>query len=352
LLTGAANTRTRYAYYGLAITDDERRRALRRGAQMALEVGISTVHALEGGSPDGRGWLPQRDVEVLLDEQAALACHTVVYFQSTDLAQAQRWALPRIGGCIWVDGSYFEHTAALFEPYADVSGGCGCLYFAAAELNRFVLDAHRAGMQLSLHAIGDAAIEQVIDAYEEALRADPRRDHRHRIEHFSLPTPAQIERVASLGIALGMQPNFAQHPPADHNVRSPLEQLLGTPRYRRRHPYRQIVDAGILVAGGSDADPMPMGPLTGVERLASHPEPERRLSVMEALRLYTLNAARIGFEEHEKGSLSPGKLADLVVLGRDPLREPVESIATIPVDMTFVAGHAAFVRAGQGKLEE
>jgi len=346
-LRGEANTRARYAYYSMVIDDTTRSAALRRAAQMALEVGITTVHALEGGSPDGRGWLPQRDVEILLREQSGLPCRTVVYFQSTNVAQARQWRLPRIGGCIWVDGSYFEHTAALLAPYADATGGCGCLYFSQAELDSFVLRAHRQGMQLSLHAIGDAAIEQVIDAYENALRLEPRADHRHRIEHFSLPTARHIERVAALGIALAMQPNFALHPPARSAAAytaSPLERLLGADRFRRRHPYRQIVNAGVLVAGGSDADPMPMGPLTGIQMLASHPEEARRLSVMEALALYTINAARIGFEEREKGTIAPDKLADLVVLARDPLLEPVASLAAIPVDLTIVGGQIAYRR--------
>ena len=348
-LRGSANTQARYQFYSQVIDDDMRRRALQRASQMALEVGITTVHALEGGSADGRGWLPQRDVEILLREQSGLPCRTVVYFQSTDVAQTQLWQLPRIGGCLWVDGSYFEHTAALLEPYADHVGGCGCLYFSQSDLDAFVLRAHCAGMQLSLHAIGDAAIEQVINAYERALKRAPRRDHRHRIEHFSLPTPTQIDRVAELGIAVAMQPNFAQHPLRDaagERLPAPLEALLGEERYRRRHPYRRILDAGVLVAGGSDADPKPMGPLIGVEMLASHPEQQRRLSVLEALTLYTVNGAKIAFEEADKGTIAPGKLADLVVLNRDPLLEPPASLSQISVDLTVVAGCVMHRRAG------
>lgn len=349
MLRGSANTRARYQFYTQCVDDDMRLQALRRAAQMALKAGITTVHALEGGSADGCGWLPQRDVEVLLRVQDSLPCRTVVYFQSTDVGLAKDWRLPRIGGCIWVDGSYFERTAALQAPYADGAGDCGCLYFSQAALDGFVLQAHRAGMQLSLHAIGDAAIEQVIRAYQRALQHSPRSDHRHRIEHFSLPTTEQIERVAELGIAVAMQPNFAVHPPQGaegEHITAPLEQLLGPERYRRRHPYRRIVDAGVLVAGGSDAEPKPMGPLIGVELLASHPEAQRRLGVLEAFSLYTRNAAKIGFEERDKGSIEPGKLADLVVLERDPLSEPSSRISQISVDLTLVGGQIAYRRDG------
>ena len=347
--TAQANTRARYAYYNGTVGDARRVSALHRAAQMAAEVGITTVHALEGGSlKDGRGWLPQRDVEVLLREQDRLAVHTVVYFQSTDVQQALDWQLPRIGGCIWVDGDYDEHTAALQEPYSDHQDCCGALYFSDAALYDFVQRAHCAGLQISMHAIGDAAIEQLLGAYERVLREHPRSDHRHRIEHFSLPTEAQIERAARLGIALGMQPNFAlvtaplpgpQDPPRG------LVTYLGYERWKRRHPYRRIVDAGLLVAGGSDADPRPMGPLIGIQALAAHPEAERRLSPYEALKLYTLNGARIAFEESDKGSIEAGKLADFVALADNPLTADPARLASIPIEMTMVAGRVVHRRS-------
>ena len=351
LLRGAANTRARYAYYSRVISDETRAAALHRASQMALEVGITTVHALDGGSPDGRGWLPQRDVEVLLREQDRLAVRTVVYFQSTHVELARRWGLPRIGGCVWVDGTWFEHTAGLAEPYTDEPCSCGYLYFSQEELDAFVWDAHRAGLQVSMHAIGDAAIEQLLVAYERALRKQPCADHRHRIEHFSLPTARHVERVAELGITASMQPNFAVHPPLDEagqRTGKGLEELLGATRFERRHPYRRLLEAGILVAAGSDADPQPMGPLIGVQLLASHPEEARRLTPYEALKLYTSNAARAAFEEADKGTLTVGKLADLVVLAKDPLREPAATLASIRVELTMVGGRIAYEHSSAG----
>jgi len=345
LLLGRANTRARYTFYSEVIDDRTRTEALRCASQLALQAGITTVHTLEGGSPDGRGWLPERDVEVLLAQRARLPIRTIVYFQSTDIEQARRWNLPRIGGCIWVDGSYLEHTAALLEPYADEPSSCGCLYFSQQELDEFVQQAHHDGLQISLHAIGDAAIEQVLTAYERALRREPRADHRHRIEHFSLPTAHHIERMGAAGITAAMQPNFARHPNAD-GTPSRLEQLLGPERFARRHPYRYLLDAGILVAGGSDADPMPMGPLIGIELLSSHPEPARRLSVHEAISLYTVNAAKAAFEESEKGTLATGKLADLVVLAEDPTRVPASCISKISIELTLVGGRLEYQRGG------
>jgi len=345
LLHGSANTRARYVYYNEVIDDETRVAALHRASRMALELGITTVHALDGGSDDGRGWLPQRDVEVLMDVQSRLPVRTVVYFQSTRVDLARRWGLPRIGGCVWVDGSYFEHTAGLLEPYDDQPCNCGNLYFAQRELDTFVWEAHRAGLQVSMHAIGDAAIDQLLVAFERALQKDPRTDHRHRIEHFSLPTPGHIERAARLGVVASMQPNFAAHPPMDESgrrIRRGLEALLGAERFERRHPYRRLLDAGILVAGGSDSDPEPMGPLIGVQQLASHPETARRLTPYEALRLYTVNGARAAFEETDKGSIGVGKFADLVVLADDPLSADPTTLANIPVELTMVSGVARY----------
>jgi predicted amidohydrolase YtcJ len=350
LLRGSANTRARYAYYSEIIDDETRIAALRRAAQMALAVGITTVHALDGGSDDGRGWLPRRDVEVLMREQHRLPVRTVIYFQSTRVELARRWGLPRIGGCVWVDGSYFEHTAGLEQPYADQPCTCGCLYFTQEELDDYVWEAHRAGLQVSMHAIGDAAIELLLNSFERALQREPRADHRHRIEHFSLPTPSHIERAARLGVIASMQPNFAAYPALDETGRrigQGLEALLGAERFERRHPYRRIADAGILIAGGSDSDPKPMGPLIGVQQLANHPEAARRLTPYEALQLYTVNGARAAFEEADKGTLAVGKFADLVALGDDPLTAPAATLARIPVELTLVAGHVAYQGAGK-----
>jgi len=170
-----------------------------------------------------------------------------------------------------------------------------------------VWEAHSAGLQVSLHAIGDAAIEQLLRAFERALQKEPRAGHRHRIEHFSLPTASQIERLARLGVTASMQPNFAAHPRLD--------------------------EAGRRTGQGLEA-------LLGAERF------ERRLTACEALQLYTVNAARAAFEEAEKGTLSVGKLADLVALADDPLRASPASLASIPVELTMVGGRVAYQRAG------
>lgn len=349
LLVALANNVARYRFYGF-VEDAARVEALRRAAGFTARFGITTVHALEGGSADGHGWLPERDVEVLLQEREQLPIEMVVYFQSTDVPRALGWHLPRIGGCLYVDGAWGEHTAALLQPYADDPTTRGVLYFTDDELNAYVERAHLAGLQISMHAIGDAAIEQLLTAYERALARHPRSDHRHRIEHFSLPTADHIERVARLGVAVAMQPNFALMPDtgASDDYQFASARFIGLERFKRRHPYRKIVDAGLLVAAGSDADAGEMGPMLGIHAVVNHPDAERRLTTYEALALYTANAARIGFEEGSKGTIEPGKRADLVVLGQNPLTADPRSLIDIPVQRTIVGGRVVHEAGGQG----
>ncbi|HNS52754.1 MAG TPA: amidohydrolase [Anaerolineae bacterium] len=343
LLVALANSVARYRFYGF-VEDATRVEALHCAAEFTARFGITTVHALEGGSADGHGWLPERDVEVLLQERARLPIETVVYFQSTDVPRAQGWHLPRIGGCLYVDGAWGEHTAALMQPYADDPTTQGVLYFSDDELNAYVERAHLAGLQISMHAIGDAAIEQLLTAYERALARHPRSDHRHRIEHFSLPTSGHIDRVARLGVAVAMQPNFALMPDtgASDDYQFASARFVGLERFKRRHPYRRIVDAGILVAAGSDADAGEMGPMLGIQAVVNHPDAERRLTAFEAMTLYTANGARIGFEEGNKGTIEPGKRADLVVLGQNPLTADPRTLIDILVEMTVVGGRVVY----------
>ena len=321
--------------------------ALHCAAERALTYGITTIHALEGRSGDGQPSRPEIEARVLLEEQDRLPVGTVMYFQSTDVRRAKEWSLPCIGGCVLVDGAYGEHTAALLEPYADDPSTRGVLYFSDDELNAFVERAHLAGLQISMHAIGDAAIGQLLNAYERALLLHPRADHRHRIEHFSLPTAQHIEQAARLGLIAAMQPNFALMPEtgALDDYQFANARFLGPERAQRRHPYRTILDAGILVAGGSDADAGELGPLLGIHAVVNHPDEIRRLTVFEALTLYTANAARAGFEENLKGTIEAGKRADMVILGANPLSVDPRTLKQIPVLMTIVGGRVAY-RAG------
>lgn len=328
-LRGPANTRAAWrvpSQYAAAIGWE---RVFGHAAQMALAAGITTVHALEGENHAG-----DPAVEHLLSLAPELPVRVVVYYQTTDVAAVTRLGLPRIGGCIWIDGDFEPHTAALKQPYADEPGSCGCLYFSDEAVDAFVMEAHRAGLQIALHCVGDAAVAQVLGAYCRALAAHPRAEHRHRIEHFEVYDAELLRETRELGVHVAIQPPFDGHfGGIAENAR-----FLGSERAQRADPVRTFIDYGIPAGGGSDCPVTPLSPLYGMHCAVNHTNPRERITAEQALRLFTIDNARLAFEEHEKGTIEPGKLADLVVLREDPLAVPLERIKDVEVLMTIVGG--------------
>jgi predicted amidohydrolase YtcJ len=244
--------------------------------------------------------------------------------------------------CDLTDGSVEGRTAALYEPYADDPTTLGMLHHTDEEFYAFIEKVHRAGCQISIHAESDRAIDQVLWAYEKVLGKYPRQDHRHRIEHFEVCTPRQIKKVARLGVALAMQPMFitvCEGPDLAY-----YRSLLGDERIKRGHAFRWIMDEEILVSGGSDTPVTKMNPLGGIHAAVNHPLKEQRIDVYEAIEMFTINGAKIGFEEGIKGNIEPGKLADFVVLSDDPYRVPKDKIGNIKVEMTIVGGKTVYQR--------
>jgi predicted amidohydrolase YtcJ len=173
------------------------------------------------------------------------------------------------------------------------------------------------------------------------LRHSPRKDPRHRIEHFEIPTENQVDRVAQAGILTAMQPAFLPAFFYRGGVER-YESFLGHSRLKRIHPYRTMLGHGILMAGGSDSPVTKIDPLAGIGAAVNHPHREERLPVLEAIRLFTINGARFAFEEDQKGSIEAGKAADLVILSEDPCTIDPERIAKISIEMTLVNGRIAF----------
>jgi predicted amidohydrolase YtcJ len=312
--------------------DERAAKMVGRAIETAHSVGITTLHALEGGIAG-----KDKAAEELLAAVPTLPLRFVFYYQTMDVDRVVELGLPRIGGCILLDGDVGPHTAALTEPYADDTECYGTLYYAQEQVDAFVLEAHKAGLQVAMHAVGDAAIEQALDAYEAALDAYPRDDHRHRIEHADLIRKDQIERVRRLGLGLAIQPPFNYFWPHTEYCAT-----LGEERAWQADPFRMMKDAGVLLAGGSDSTVTPLGPLIGVHAAVNHTNPAERLSVQEGLELYTTGAARIAFQEQDRGSLEAGKLGDFVVLAEDPFEVDPARIVDIPVEMTVIGGDVVY----------
>jgi predicted amidohydrolase YtcJ len=331
-LIGAANARAKAAFAGL-VPAEVRRAAIRAARAHAARVGLTRLHALDGG------WSGPDDPPLILEEAARPGPRIALYEQVMDVTQVRGRGLPRIGGDIWLDGGLYQRTAAFSAPYADDPAARGLLYHADAALFPFVEEAHRSGLQVAVHAIGDRAIEQALRAYAAAQAAHPRSDPRHRIEHFTYATPAQHARAAELGVVLSMQPNIPFTHEADTRM---TVGYLGPERAALKSHVRRALDAGALVAGGSDADVRPLDPLWAIDFLVSDERPGRRVSLDEALRIFTLNVAAASFDEAEAGSLAPGKRADLVILDRDPAAVEPARIKEIGVRATLVGGEVVW----------
>jgi predicted amidohydrolase YtcJ len=211
------------------------------------------------------------------------------------------------------------------------------------ELDSLVFEIHQAGFQVSIHAIEQPAIETACTALEYALRKSPRANHRHRIEHCSICPPILAKRLASLGITVVTQPAFIYYSGGRYLQTIPAEQLAFL------YPIATLLKHKINVAGSSDCPVIPANPLKGIFaatcRRSQEGEiilPEERITVEEALRMFTINPASAVFQESRKGTISPGKLADLVILNEDPTQLPQESIPNLNVEMTILDGQVVW----------
>lgn len=249
---------------------------------------------------------------------------------------------------LYADGTLGGWTAYFPEGYVGDPCRRGQLYHEPAEYAGLVAKAHRAGLQTATHAQSPTAIAMVVDAVEQALAEHPDPDARHRIEHCGLPAPAEIERMARLGIR---PVNQTQH---YYNWGEGVEQAIGTPG-ERFNPLGEFVAAGVPVTISSDApvaEPRPLeaiqAAVTRVTRRGHKLGPDSlRITAEEALRGHTLEGAITLGRESELGSLEPGKRADFVVLAANPLTAAPETIAAIPVLATWVDGSERFHADGR-----
>lgn len=243
---------------------------------------------------------------------------------------------------LFTDGSSSGPTIATREPYTSDPDDYGILYYSQEELNDILGRAHDKGFQITAHAQGDRAIEMVIDCIESALQSSPREDHRHRIEHAGLTMPDLLERMKNLNIIPILNPAFF------YEFGDGYLKNYGD-RVEHMFPARDFIDASIPAAAGSDSPITDYNPLLGIHVAVNRRSESgnlvgerQRVSVTEALRLFTWNGAYASFDENIKGSIEVGKLADLVVLSDRILSVPEEKIKDIEVEMTLVDGEIVF----------
>ncbi len=249
----------------------------------------------------------------------------------------------------FADGTLGSGTALFFDPYADVPQTKGLPQMPYEELEKLVVRADKEGFQMGIHAIGDEGNHWVLNAYEKALQVNGRRDSRHRIEHAQVICDADMARFASLGVVASMQPT---HCITDKRF---AEKRIGAARCAGAYAWRRLLEAKAAVAFGTDYPVEPISPLEGLYAAVTRKDragelgdgwfPDQKLSVEEALRLYTRDAAYAEFMEDRKGMLKEGYLGDAVIFHEDLLTLPPERIMSAHVDYTIVGGKVVYRRS-------
>jgi predicted amidohydrolase YtcJ len=244
---------------------------------------------------------------------------------------------------LMLDGSSSGPSSAVIEGYSHDPDNHGILVWDQDETDEVILRAHRAGFQVSAHAVGDKAVTIIVNAIEKALADTPRENHRHRIEHCGLTNPDLIERIAKLNIIPISNPSFITINGTDYN------RYYGE-RVNYMFPLKSYLDHGIITAIGSDTPVTFPNPMAGLYAALNRKDGKtgdsvgvcQKISVLEAVRMLTYNGAYASFEENIKGSLEPGKLADIVVLDQDLLKCPAEEVRSVKVTHTLRGGKIVY----------
>ena len=334
------------------IPTDYSREDYRQGAKLISEMmtraGVTSATDAEGTPEALRAYQDARDAGEL---GLRIYCFQVYDALDEMIAAGVRTGLGddrvRVGAVKLVcDGSISERTARLSQPYVDRPNDRGILVTEAEELYEQARRAHEADWQIGTHANGDVAVAITLDIYERLQREQPRPDPRFRLEHCTVVNDELVRRIR----ALGAIPN-----PFSTYVYYHGEKMrhYGEERLESMFAVRSFLDAGIPVTQTSDYPPGPFEPMMALQSSVTRTDitgktsPARRgasqrVSVEEALRVATLNGAYASYEENIKGSIEPGKLADLVVLGRDPHEVDPMEIVDIPVERTMIGGRWVF----------
>ncbi len=319
---------------------DDYRQAVKLISSMMARAGVTSVHDAQGTSEDLRAY---QDAHEAGDLSVRIYCFINYPHFDRMLAAGVRTGLGnewvRVGAIKFTcDGSISERTARLSESYVGRPNDHGILVMEEPELYERARKAHQAGWQIGVHANGDVAIDLTLRVYERLQRELPRRDPRFRLEHCTVVNDSLVARIR----ALAAIPN-----PFSTYVYYHGEKMreYGAERLHHMFAVRSFLDAGIRVTQTSDYPPGPFEPMMALRSMVTRIDSKgnswgarQRVSVEEALRVGTINGAYASFEEQLKGSIEPGKLADLVVLGRDPLREEPLALIDIPVERTMVGG--------------
>lgn len=323
-----------------AFTRSDYREGVKIISRMMTKTGVTSVHDAYGTPEDLRAYQDAREAGEL-----GLRIYCLIGSAQIDqmIAAGVRTGLGdewvRVGAMkMTCDGSISERTARLSQPYTGRPNDFGILVTPEADLYRTARKAHDAGWQIGIHANGDVAIDIVLRIYERLQREAPRRDPRFRIEHCTVLNAGLIRRIHDLGVIPTPFSTYVYY----HGEKM---HEYGPDRLNWMFALRSLLDAGVRPTQASDYPPGPFEPMMALQSSVTRTDtkgtvwgPKQKVTVEEAIRIGTLHGAYASYEERHKGSIETGKLADLAVLGRDPLKEPPSSLITIPVERTMAGG--------------
>lgn len=303
---------------------------MQKAADHMASRGIGMIHTVSGvGFP--------LDMDVSMEnwfgKGLANGLQLRVFFQTMDVKKVKRMGLPRIGGCFAtaLDGCFGSEDAAMILPYEDGENK-GVLYYSDEKVADFCKKANRAGLQIEMHAIGDAAFNQATRALKAALDDFPRKDHRHTIIHACLPTEEGIQICEEYKIGLAVQSAFIDWPQEPNDY---LEKILGE-RAAKLNPFKTYLEHNIMMSVGSDGPCTDPDPINWLYKFCNNGE--ESISVQEALRICTYNGYRQTFDEKERGSLEKGKIADMVILSGNPYEMKAEELCNLKAEKLLLGG--------------
>ncbi|MHA2392623.1 MAG: amidohydrolase [Promethearchaeota archaeon] len=311
-----------------------------RAFQLLAEHGITSIH----------GQLDEGRIEVYKMIQTDILQNYYAFVSTAKPKKLVRLKQPPLDGGeessqfkigtlkLFLDGTFGAKTACMWEPFSDAPDSCGFCVVDEEEMYEKMKVAHNNGFQIAIHVIGDKGNRICVDLYKRLLTEFPRENHRHRIEHASMLTRDVLKDMKKYGIIASCQPPFI------NSEYMWLEKRIGKERCKYTYPMKSIVDAGIVLASGSDCPVEEPNVIMGLHALVDRNGfiPEQCISIEEALKSYTINAAYAAFEENIKGSIEIGKLADFVILDKNPLEINKDEIKNIQVLETIIRGKTVY----------
>ncbi|HET9995455.1 MAG TPA: amidohydrolase [Candidatus Acidoferrum sp.] len=325
-------------------TRDDHREGVKLISKMLARTGITSAHEAQGTPDDLRAYQDARESGDLLYRAY---CFINYRYIDSMISAGNRTGLGdewvRVGAMKLVcDGSISERTARLSSPYEGRPNDYGILVMTEDELYTHGRKAHLAGWQIGTHANGDVGIDTTLRVYERLQKESPRRDPRFRLEHCTVINDDLITRIKAIGAIPTPFSTYVYY----HGEKM---RYYGAERLNHMFALRSFLDAGIRPTQASDYPPGEFIPMMALQSEVTRTDtkgnvwgPKQKITVEEAIRVGTLNGAYASYEENLKGSIEAGKLADLVVLGRDPLKENPSTLVTIPVERTMAGGRWTF----------